>query len=44
MTEIFLDTSYAIAISATTDRYHKLAEMLAMKMEAEGTRLALHEQ
>lgn len=39
MAEIFLDTSYAIALSATTDRYHKLAEMLAMKMEAEGTRL-----
>lgn len=39
MIEIFLDTSYAIALSATTDRYHKLAEMLAMKIEAEGTRL-----
>jgi len=39
MTEIFLDASYAIALSATTDRYHKLAEMLAMKIEAEGTRL-----
>ncbi len=39
MIEIFLDASYAIALSATTDRYHKLAEMLAMKIEAEGTRL-----
>ena len=39
MTEIFLDTSYAISLSATTDRYHKLAEMLAMKIEAEMTRL-----
>jgi len=32
MTEIFLDTSYAITLSTTTDRYHKLAEMLAMKI------------
>ncbi|MEA1907596.1 MAG: type II toxin-antitoxin system VapC family toxin [Euryarchaeota archaeon] len=39
MIEIFLDASYAIALSTTTDRYHKLAEMLATKIEAEGTRL-----
>lgn len=37
MTEFFLDASYAIALSVTTDRYHKLAEKLADKMEAEGT-------
>jgi len=39
MPKFFLDASYAIALSVTTDRYHKLAEKLADKMEAEGTRL-----
>ena len=37
MVKIFLDASYAIALSVTTDRYHKLAEKLADEMEAEGT-------
>ena len=39
MTKIFLDTSYAIALAATTDRYHRLAEKLALDMEANGTQL-----
>ncbi len=39
MPKFILDASYAIALSVTTDRYHKLAEKLADKMEAEGTRL-----
>jgi predicted nucleic acid-binding protein len=39
MTKFFLDASYAIALSATTDRYHKLAEMFAEKIEADGIQL-----
>ena len=39
MAKIFIDASYAIALPATTDRYHKLAEMLAEKTEAEGAQL-----
>ena len=39
MTKLFLDASYAIALSATTDRYHRLAEKLAEKIEAESTQL-----
>lgn len=39
MTEVFLDSAYAIALSAPNDQYHKKAEMLADQLEAEGTRL-----
>lgn len=37
--EVFLDASYAIALSATTDEYHDRAMDLAERMEAEGTKL-----
>ena len=39
MTKFFLDASYAIALSATTDKYHKLAEMFADTIEAKGIQL-----
>jgi predicted nucleic acid-binding protein len=39
MTEAFLDSAYAIALSASSDQYHELAEILAGQLEEEGTRL-----
>ncbi|MGG6268143.1 type II toxin-antitoxin system VapC family toxin [Leptolyngbya sp. AN03gr2] len=39
MTEIFLDTSFAIALSATTDRNHAKAVKLASQIENAGDRL-----
>ncbi|MCG3772921.1 MAG: tRNA(fMet)-specific endonuclease VapC [Nitrosomonadaceae bacterium] len=37
--EVFLDSAYAIALSAPTDQYHKQALVLAEQLEAKGTRL-----
>lgn len=37
MNKVFLDTSYAIALSAPNDERHRRAEELAEQMEAEGT-------
>lgn len=37
--EWFLDTSYAIALSARTDHYHTAAVNLAQRIEAQGIRL-----
>jgi predicted nucleic acid-binding protein len=37
--EVFLDASYAIALSASTDEYHDRAGELAEQIEAEDTRL-----
>lgn len=39
MTEVFLDTSYAIALSAPNDEHHERAVKLAEGLEADGTRL-----
>lgn len=39
MTEVFLDTSFAIALSATTDQSHARAVELANQLENSGTRL-----
>ena len=39
MPEVFLDSAYAIALSAPTDQYHKRAIVLAERLEAEGTQL-----
>lgn len=39
MTEIFLDTSFAIALSATTDQNHARAVELASRIENAGDRL-----
>ncbi len=39
MTEIFLDTSFAIALSAITDQSHTRAVDLANQLENSGTRL-----
>lgn len=39
MTEVFLDTAYAIALSSSSDNYHQQAVALAEKLEADGTRL-----
>jgi predicted nucleic acid-binding protein len=39
MTEVFLDTSFAIALSATTDQSHARAVDLANQLEKNGTRL-----
>ena len=36
---IFLDTAYAIALSAQSDNYHQRALSLAEQMEDQGTRL-----
>jgi hypothetical protein len=38
-TEVFLDTSYAIALSAPSDKLHRSAIYLAELIEAEGTSL-----
>ena len=37
--KVFLDASYIIALSSLTDQYHKQAEILADKLENEGTQL-----
>ena len=37
--EVFLDTSYALALSATTDQFHERALRLAAELEAAGARL-----
>jgi len=39
MTEVFLDTSFAIALSSETDQNHVLAVKLANQIEADKTRL-----
>ena len=39
MTEVFLDTSFAIALSATTDQNHIRAVQIADQLEANRTRL-----
>lgn len=39
MAEVFLDTSFAIALSATTDEHHARALDLANQLEKSGTRL-----
>lgn len=39
MTEVFLDTSFAIALSSVTDQNHVLALKLANQIETNRTRL-----
>ena len=39
MSKVFLDTSYAIALSSPTDEHHHRAVELAEQLEAEGTQL-----
>ena len=39
MTEVFLDASYAIALSSVKDQYHQQAVMLSEKLETEEARL-----
>jgi predicted nucleic acid-binding protein len=39
MTEVFLDTSYAIALSVSNDEHHERAINLAEQLEAEGAGL-----
>ena len=39
MIEVFLDTSFAIALSSVTDQNHLVALQLAQKLEANKTRL-----
>jgi predicted nucleic acid-binding protein len=39
MTEAFLDTAYAIALSSPNDQYHTHAEIIAEQLETEETRL-----
>jgi predicted nucleic acid-binding protein len=39
MTEVFLDSAYAIALAALNDQYHERALTLADKLEAEAVRL-----
>jgi uncharacterized protein len=39
MTEVFLDTSFAIALSSVTDRNHSRAVILANRIEANKIRL-----
>lgn len=38
-TELFLDASYAIALSSTTDRHHEKAFELASRVEADNSNL-----
>ncbi len=37
--EVFLDTAYAIALSAPSDEHHEEAVLLSEQLEREGTRL-----
>ncbi len=39
MTEVFLDTAYAIALSSPNDQYHIEAEILAEQLETDEARL-----
>ena len=39
MSDAFLDASYAIALSASSDQYHERAVLIASRLETEGTRL-----
>ena len=39
MTEVFLDTAYAIALSSSSDQFHKKAVELAEQLEQDGARL-----
>lgn len=39
MTDVLLDTSYAIALSVSNDEHHERALRLAEQLEAEGTGL-----
>ena len=39
MNEVFLDASFAIALSSSNDQYHKKAITLAEQLEVAGTRL-----
>jgi len=39
MNRVFLDTSYAIALSSKEDAYHHVAIRLADQLEADGTQL-----
>ena len=39
MTEVFLDASYAIALSSVKDRYHQQAVAISEKLEVEGTHI-----
>jgi predicted nucleic acid-binding protein len=39
MSKVFLDTSYAIALSSPADEHHRRAEEIAEQLETEGARL-----
>jgi len=39
MNRVFLDSAYAIALSAVTDQYHQKAEILAKQIETSGNML-----
>ena len=39
MTEVLLDTSYAIALSVSSDEHHERAVQLAERLESDGTGL-----
>ncbi len=39
LTEVFLDTAYAIALAAPSDQLHRKANELALQMQSDGTRL-----
>ncbi|MFT5367713.1 MAG: putative nucleic acid-binding protein [Candidatus Latescibacterota bacterium] len=39
MSEVFLDASYAIALSSVKDQYHQRAVALSEQLELDGTRL-----
>ena len=39
MSEMFLDSSFAIALSAASDQYHRRAVEISGVIEAQGTRL-----
>ncbi|MDB9311853.1 type II toxin-antitoxin system VapC family toxin [Spirulina sp. CS-785/01] len=43
MTEVFLDTSFTIALSSITDQYHQKAVKLARQIEANKVRLVTTE-
>ena len=39
MTDVFLDSAYAIALSVANDQHHELAVVLAERIEQEGSRI-----
>jgi predicted nucleic acid-binding protein len=39
MNKFFLDSAYAIALSAVTDQYHKKAEILARQIETDAIQM-----